>query len=543
MYRYAVELFKEYYPFSESECREKARSLLIAVALVQTAGIPVIFLYADGYLKYFLAVLFGFVIFREGCRIARERERRLADHDFVRILSGIRHQYYRSFHIAEAVRSAAAGLERTAAVQLEIIYGILSGKDRDSRILRYKKQVRNRFYRMLITQLAIVDEQGDEQGEGGASAMQHCLGCLRREVEQESRRKKQLAHLLAGLGLVIVVPVFTMPAIRRWAVGNLPELESFYRGMPGRIIELLALGVTLSMYLLLDEWKGRRYQPALLGTAKRLSGKEPVQRFVQRCLVSRPDKNLRRASELKKIGDARTVEEFFLCRCIAAAAAEAGALVLLLMLGGFSANAAMLEQGSAVTAGSEWKRIIFWMAVILAAPIFGYWQPVWRIWLERMFLTDRRREEVLCFQFVLSLEKKLPGVTTRELLEHIAEQAELYRESLMQCLGDYSRGEQEAFLALWRREDYAPFRRLADMFYMAGETGVAEAFDEVESDIEEFRENRKLETEIHQQNTAEAAMLLACIPGLLLLFGYLIVPFMKECFRMLAQYSGSISAV
>ena len=80
-----------------------------------------IFLYTDGYLKYFLAVLFGFVIFREGCRIARERERRFADRDFVRILSGIRHQYYRSFHIAEAVRSAAAGLERTAAVQLGII--------------------------------------------------------------------------------------------------------------------------------------------------------------------------------------------------------------------------------------------------------------------------------------------------------------------------------------------------------------------------------------------------------------------------------------
>ncbi|MDE7299320.1 MAG: hypothetical protein K2N94_10910, partial [Lachnospiraceae bacterium] len=71
---------------------------------------PAIFLYADGYLRFLLAGLFLAVVFREGCRIVQQREKSAADRDFIRILSGIRHQYYRSFHIAEAVRNAAAGL-------------------------------------------------------------------------------------------------------------------------------------------------------------------------------------------------------------------------------------------------------------------------------------------------------------------------------------------------------------------------------------------------------------------------------------------------
>ena len=158
-------------------------------------------------------------------------------------------------------------------------------------------------------------------------------------------------------------------------------------------------------------------------------------------------------------------------------------------------------------------------------------------------MTDRRREEVLRFQFVLALEKKLPGITTCELLQHITEQASLFRASLLKCMGDYEQGEREAFLALWQREDYTPFLRIVDMFLMAEETGVADAFDEVEADIEEFRENRKLETEIFQHNMADIAMLAACIPGILLLFGYLIIPFMVECFRMLEHYNSNIMAM
>ena len=374
--------------------------------------------------------------------------------------------------------------------------------------------------------------------------MQHCLGCLRREVEQETRRRKQLAHLLAGLCFVIVVPVFAMPAIRRWAVGNLPELEAFYRGTAGRCMELFALGITLFMYLLLDEWKGRKYRPMLLGAARRLADKKTVRRFVQLYLKGHPRENRQRTETLKKLGDRRTIEEFFICRCISAVLAEAGVLILAMLTGAFSGwEGAVLQEGLAAAGDVGWRSLLLWFAFILLAPAVSYWQPVWRMQLERIFVMDRRREEVLCFQFVLALEKRLPGITTRELLEHIAEQAELYRDSLTQCLGDYGQGEQQAFLALWRREDYLPFRRLADMFYMAGETGVEEAFDEVEADIEEFRENGKLEAEIRQQNTAEAAMLLACIPGLLLLFGYLIIPFMRECFRMLGQYNNSLSAM
>ena len=153
---------------------------------------------------------------------------------------------------------------------------------------------------------------------------------------------------------------------------------------------------------------------------------------------------------------------------------------------------------------------------------------------------DKREEEVLRLEFLIRLEKQLPGMTSLELLEDLEQNAQLFRNSLRECIGDYGTDENEALLCLWQKEDYPPFRKLVDMFVMAEEIGVEDAFEEIDAEIEQFLENQKLETEIMQQRRADFAVLLACIPGVFLMFGYLIFPFMAQCFRMLEYYNGSL---
>ena len=524
IYQYLKKAYKEFYPFSSLECSRKAGEKLLTIGFLQAAGTMAVFLFVDGYLKILLAALFSYVIFCEGYQWIYSYEKQKMDRDFVKLLSSIRHQYYRSMNVVDAVKGAAEGVGKAAARQLGMMYDILSGEDKEEEMLNYKKIVANRFYQMLVTQLATVDEHGDELWEDGkGSALQHCLGSLRREVEQESRRYRQQRHLLAGLGLVIIVPVFTIPAIRQWATGNLPELTSFYYGAAGRCMELVILAATFYTYRMLGEWKGRKYQPIFLPAVKHLANRTYLLEHANKYWSPKQEKKKKLVEKLEKVGDHRTAEEFFLYQCFCVLFAESMVLVVYALFVRFG------ELHPAV-----------WCTAVVFVPMIAYWQPFWRIFLERLFMTDRRREEVLRFQFVLALEKKLPGITTCELLQHITEQASLFRTSLLKCMGDYEQGEREAFLALWQREDYIPFLRIVDMFLMAEETGVADAFDEVEADIEEFRENRKLETEIFQHNMADLAMLAACIPGILLLFGYLIIPFMTECFRMLEHYNSNI---
>ena len=63
----------------------------------------------------------------------------------------------------------------------------------------------------------------------------------------------------------------TIPAIRRWATGNLPELTNFYYGAAGRCMELVILAATFYTYRMLGEWKGRKYQPIFLSAVKHLA--------------------------------------------------------------------------------------------------------------------------------------------------------------------------------------------------------------------------------------------------------------------------------
>ena len=229
---------------------------------------------------------------------------------------------------------------------------------------------------------------------------------------------------------------------------------------------------------------------------------------------------------LKRLGDNRTVMEFFTHQLLSGIA---GILLY------FGVYLMYLRYGV--------ERSIVWVPLFVLSAFLGFKYPVFRLYMERLVCLDKREEEVLRLEFLIRLEKQLPGMTSLELLEHLEQNAQLFCASLRKCIGDYGLCENEALLALWQKEDYLPFRKMVDMFMMAEEIGVQDAFAEIDAEIGQFMENQKLETEIMQQRRGDFAVLLACIPGVLLLFGYLILPFMAECFRMLEQYNGSLSAV
>ncbi|MBQ9120210.1 MAG: hypothetical protein IJY09_09205 [Lachnospiraceae bacterium] len=152
-----------------------------------------------------------------------------------------------------------------------------------------------------------------------------------------------------------------------------------------------------------------------------------------------------------------------------------------------------------------------------------------------------QEEEVIRFQTILCMLKDLPGISTVELLERLEENAEVFREPLRSCMRELEQDEAAAFQSLREAADSPAFQKLADMFAMIEESGVQEAFAEITTEMEEFGESRRLEEEILQGKKLELATIIACIPGCFLLAGYLIIPFMSECFRQLEEYMGALS--
>ena len=72
------------------------------------------------------------------------------------------------------------------------------------------------------------------------------------------------------------------------------------------------------------------------------------------------------------------------------------------------------------------------------------------------------------------------------------------------------------------------------------EAGVENAFEEVTAQITSFRESRELDRTILMDNNVLLASLLAVIPGGLVLFGYLLIPFMARAMTMFNDYQDAL---
>lgn len=519
-------MYSYYYPFSRNNCKENAFFAVCAVILVGVVAGGFLFLGEGGSRAWVLFLFFLYFWYRETFYLLLSHEARKGKDVFCKVLMNMGHQYYRSNQVAEAVYDAAEGMPLETKKNLRRIYEILGEKDRQSGMEAYKRQVKNRFYRMFLMQVAAVEEHGDERmGEAG-SVFLWSLKSLRVEAEIEQRNEQRMRYLLSGLGFVVAVPMFAIPAIHRWAVGNLPELSAFYNGITGKSLELSAYAMTFFLYEFLNGLRGIPYRPAFGWLVRRVGELQVYQGFFGGCQKIFGNKFQKREEMLKRWGNQKNMPEFFLTQIFCAMAA----VVL-----GICVRIQYLHYG----AGNH----PVWVLLFALAGYAGFQYPLVRLLMERLVRLDKRKEEVLRLQFLVRLEKRLPGMTCLELLEHLEQNALLFRPSLQECIGDYEWNENDALLALWQKEEDPSFRKLVDMFVMAEEIGVEDAFGEIDAEIEQFLENQKLETEIMQQRRADFAVLLACVPGILLLFGYLILPFMTECFRMLEYYNGSLTAM
>lgn len=526
MYRRLKEMYQYYYPFSGRMCAANAMLVTAGILCFGTVSGILLFRGEGGCRAWVLFLFFLYFVYREVFYLLYTREAKKDKEIFCNVLMNVGHQFYRSNQVAEAVYDAAEGMPLETKKNLRRIYEILGEKDPQGAMEGYKGQVKNRLYRLFLMQTAAVEEHGDERLGEGSSVFLQSLASLRAEAETTQRNERRMRHLLSGLGFVVAVPVFTIPAVHRWAVGNLEELSAFYDGIAGQSLELAAYAVTFLLYGLLNGLRGIPYRPMLKRLVGRVGEMSWWQRFFGVYKKFFKKGIGKREGLLKRLGDPRTGGEYVLCQIL-------GFITAVFLCAGIYSQYLRFGVG----------RHAVWVPILLLAGYIGVKYPAIRLFMERLVCFDKRKEEVMRLQFLIRLEKRLPGMTSLELLEHLEQNAQLFRPALRECIGNYGLDENEALLTLWQREAYPPFRKLVDMFVMAEEIGVEDAFCEIDAEIGQFLENQKLETEIIQQRRADFAVLFACVPGIFLLFGYLILPFMAECFRMLEHYNGSLSAV
>ena len=180
------------------------------------------------------------------------------------------------------------------------------------------------------------------------------------------------------------------------------------------------------------------------------------------------------------------------------------------------------------------------LLIVILAGMAGFCYPGMTAVFDSALKNGRIRDEIMQFQTVISMEKDVPGMTTVTILESLEQFAGYFSDGLRKCLNGYGTNDTEALSRLKYSYDNRDFARIVDCFMAADEVGVGEAFDEISAEINVFREDRRSERMIILDTDVLLASLMSVIPGALILFGYLLIPFMVSALGMFEEYQSSL---
>jgi hypothetical protein len=186
-----------------------------------------------------------------------------------------------------------------------------------------------------------------------------------------------------------------------------------------------------------------------------------------------------------------------------------------------------------------------WYELLLAIFIagLGYFAPYWMLIYRRKVHYLNMGNEVAQFQSTIMMVMYLNNTTVLKVLELMESFAVIFKESLKQCINDYSAGDIDALERLKLRERYEPFRRIADNLIIADKIGVQRAFDEVEEERKVSQEMRNQDYRITRDKKVVIGYIMANIPAVITVAFYWIIPFAINSLGSLIKYDEIMSSM
>lgn len=521
---------------------------------------------------------------------------------FEGFLGTIRHHYYQTNRIDDAIYDALGELEEPVGVHAQMIHDVLTSDDVEEAAARYNDVVPNRFIKTFVSLCILITRFGDRTVDGQSLFLQN-LTYLKEEINIELRKREKIDHKFKGLVFVTVVPMYFLPAIEGWAIGNVPELYTYYHGAYGIIVSVAICTISLVTYNVLiymsDNGEMQIRDHAVLD---RIAQAPPIRRILNSHINRRYTKAMQTNDTLRRMGETMTVKQFILKR--AAYSTATFCLGLLLVAGIHATNknnavnytdnlvnisssasdkevAAIQEevrrltgelrgnrkltqkqiedelfrsgmiknkQLMTLTAGEILKRVnryqseyIKWYEIValLTAAAAAYQTPHWMLLYRKKIMQMNMEDEVIQYHSIILMLMYIERISARDILEWMEQFAVFFRTSIEECLNNYTFGELEALEELRENEPFEPFRRVVDNLIMCDKIGM-KAFREVAVERRNFQEKRKLENEILIDNRASIGQFLSFIPLFTAIGLYLIVPFVVEGVNQLSFYFSQI---
>lgn len=188
----------------------------------------------------------------------------------------------------------------------------------------------------------------------------------------------------------------------------------------------------------------------------------------------------------------------------------------------------------------RWNResLKWWeVAAALLAGLAGYQLPLWTLYFQRWMRLMDMRHEVYQYLTMIAILRELERISVEEILEWLASYAVIFREPLQKCLLNYGHDAEVALLELKSEVMLEEFQRLVDKLLLASEKlRVADAFDDLDSDMSYQFERRRLDYEKSLDIKAGWGRMIGFTPMYALVFAYLVIPLIWMSFEQMSLY-------
>ncbi|MEC0235200.1 hypothetical protein P4H71_12785 [Paenibacillus kribbensis] len=188
----------------------------------------------------------------------------------------------------------------------------------------------------------------------------------------------------------------------------------------------------------------------------------------------------------------------------------------------------------------KWWEVLIGLVVGYAA----YQMPVLLLYLQRKMRRLDMRHEVYQFQTVISILRAMERMSVEEILEWLNRFSVIFKRPLQKCLLHYEHGPEAALDLLKEEAPLPEFQRLVDKLHLSlGKITIREAFDDLDSHMSYYFEQRKQEYEKMIDSKAIWGRMIGFAPMYSLIFLYLVIPLIGMSFVQMDSYYEQIQKI
>ena len=186
-----------------------------------------------------------------------------------------------------------------------------------------------------------------------------------------------------------------------------------------------------------------------------------------------------------------------------------------------------------------------WFELLLAIvfAIIGYMSQIWILMFQSKMRQLEMEDEVMQFQTIILMLMRIERVNVEIILEWLERYSNIFKSNITRCVNNYEAGAWEALEELKNEISYVPLIRIVESMQAAVEKiPIKDAFDELDSEREYYRDKRKESNERLISRKALIGKVIGFSPMVCLFVGYLIIPLVFIGLTSMSSTMGSMSS-